>query len=189
MLVRDYFQPPIPTRQEEAMAQRIFLEDFGRWWSAKGGPRPFEESSPYYVQIGCDALSVKGGCRPLAPSDFGNEFDRLRAAVCATAMIDQDMYQLFIWKQIHKDFRNRFVFPKLENNMPPINFIDEAILENRELIRFMKCHYLLVFHWLKDQTRNGNALTRRLYGQLREDNKGHEGIRGPLWERIFADYL
>ncbi|MCX6141700.1 MAG: hypothetical protein NTZ35_00625 [Ignavibacteriales bacterium] len=189
MLIRDYFQPPIPTRQEASMAYKVFLEDFGRWYSTKGGPRPFEEASPYYVQIGYDGLSVEGARAPLAPADFGKEFSRLRAATCATAMIDQDMYQLFIWKQIYADFRNRFVFPKLENNMPPINFIDETILDDRELVGFMKCHYLLVFHWLKDQTGNGSVLTRRLYGQLREDNKGHEGLRGILWKRIFADYL
>ena len=187
MRVEEYFQCPIPRRHEEASAYRIFLEDFGRWWSTKAGPRPFEEFAPYYIQIGYDALFVQGARPDLVPDDFGKELKRLRAATCATAMIDQDMHQLFSWKQLYVRYRNRFPFPKLENNQPPIDFIDEAVLENEFLVQHMKCLYLLVFRWLEDQSRRGDELVCRLYRQLRADNADHVGLRGFLWTRVFED--
>jgi len=187
MLVKDYFQRPIPSREEVSMAYEIFLEDYGRWYSAMGGPRPFRDSQPCYVQIAYAELFANGGNVCLRPDTFDPGQIRLRAATCAAAMIDQDMHQLFHREETYKHFRNRFVFPKTDYNLPPIYFVDEAILENVDLVGLMKCLYLLVFRWLKDQTCAGGDLTRRLYGQLRQDNAGREGLRGILWTRIFAD--
>lgn len=187
MLVEDYFQPPRPAAEEESRAFRIFLEDFGRWLAAKGGPRPFEESTPYYVQLGYGELVATGGNVCLMPDHFGEEFNRLRAGICVAAMIDQDMHQLFRHRELYKAFRTRFAFPKLAHNMPPINFVDGAILENQDTVRHMKCICLLAFRWLKNQTDDGSELTHVLYKQLRADNLGQGVRRGSLWSSIFAD--
>jgi hypothetical protein len=187
MRIENYFQPPIPMREEEFGSYRLFLEDYGRWHSTMGRLRPFEPTPPYYVQIGYQELFASGGNVCLLPDCFDQGLVRLRAATCATVMIDQDMFQLFRGEDLYGPFRKSFVFPKTDNNAPPIDFVDEAILKDEALVKHMKCLYLLAFRWLNRQTRHGTEFTLRLYSQLRTDNADHDGPRGILWKQIFAD--
>jgi hypothetical protein len=186
MQVENYFQPPLPEAEEESQAFKMFMEDFGRWLAAHDGPRPFEESTPYYVQLGYGELISTEGHVCLLPDHFGKEHNRLRAGLCAAAMIDQDMHQLFRHQNFYPAFRTRFAFPKLAHKMAPINFVDSTILEDKDIIRHMKCLYLLAFRWLSNQTEDGGKLTSVLYKQLYADNVGQGTRHNHLWYNIFA---